>query len=248
MIVNQGTFQSTVFHSAVLNVTSSFYAQISNITDYFSLKEINVDLAKKNADLQHRVSNLEDFIAQKNYQAMLSEDTIVKIVPAKVINQTVDKLNNYLIINKGAKDGITKDMGVINNDGVVGVVQSVSKNYSVVISVLHSQQKISGKFKKSGYLCTVFWNGNSPYTGSVINIPEHITATVGDTIVTSGFSAIFPENIMIGTVKNVSLNTSTAWNDLAISYATDFMSIRYVSVVISANFEELLNLENSLQQ
>jgi len=248
MIINQGTFQSSAFHSATVSVTSAFYTEISNITDYFSLNADNKNLAAKNAELQRKVSNLEDFIARKNYEATLYEDTIIKVVPAKVVSHTVDKINNYMIINKGAKDGITENMGVINTEGVVGVVQSVSENYAVVISVLSSKLKISGKFKKTGYLCSVFWDGVSPYTGSVINIPEHITAAVGDTIVTSGYSSIFPEGVMIGTVKKVSLNPSTAWNDLTIAYATNFMSIRYVNVIVNSHFEELLNLEKTLKK
>lgn len=248
MIINQGTFQSSAFHRTAISVTSTFYTQISNLTEYLSLKEDNDNLAYKNSELQRKLSNLEDFIARKNYETTLYEDTIIKIIPAKIVNQTIDKINNYLIINKGAKDGITENMGVISSQGVVGVVQSVSENYSVVISILSSKQKISGKLKKENYLCSVFWNGNSPHTGSVKDIPEHITVAVGDTIVTSGYSSIFPEGIMIGTVKNVSLNASTAWNDLSIEYATTFMSMRYVSVIVSSHFEELLNIENLLQQ
>jgi rod shape-determining protein MreC len=248
IIVNHGVFQKSVFQNIVLEATSIFYVKISNVTDYFSLKEINEDLAQKNAYLQHRISNLEDFIAEKNYQSAISGDTIVKIIPAKVINQTVDKINNYMIINKGRNDGIKENMGVTNTDGVVGVVQSVSANYAVVISILNSKQKISGRFKKTGYLCSVFWDGNSPYTGSVINIPEHITAAVGDTILTSGYSSIFPEGIMIGTVKKVSLNTSTAWNDLEIKYAIDFMSIRYVNVIVGAYHNELFDIQKNILQ
>jgi len=248
MIINQGTFQSSVFHSATLNITSAFYKQIGNITDYFSLNADNKDLAEKNAELQRKVSNLEDYIERKNYEKTLYADTIIKIIPAKVVTQTIDKINNYLIINKGKKDGITENMGVINTDGVVGVVQSVSENYAVVISVLSSKLKISGKLKNASYLCSVFWNGISPYTGSVINIPEHITAEVGDTILTSGYSSVFPENIMIGTVKKISLNKSTAWNDLTIEYATNFISIRYVSVIVNSHFNELLNIEKTIEQ
>jgi rod shape-determining protein MreC len=238
IIVNHGVIQKSVVQNSVSNFTSFLYARISNVTDYFSLKDINEDLAKKNADLQRRVSNLEDIISRENYQSTLYEDTIAKIIPAKVINQSIDKINNYLIINKGKKDGVAEGMGVINTEGVVGVVQSVSSNYAVVISILSSKLKISGKFKKSGYLCSVFWNGKSPYTGNVSDIPEHITATAGDTILTSGYSSIFPENIMIGKVKVVSLNASTAWNDLEIEYATDFMSILYVNVSVGARQNE----------
>jgi len=243
MIVNHGTFQKSIFQNTILDVTSVFYEQISSVTDYFSLKNVNDDLAKKNADLQRRVNNLEDFISRKGYEATLYEDTIIKIIPAKVINQTVDKINNCLIINKGLNDGVRENMGVINTEGVVGVVQSVSSNYAVVISILSSKLKISGKFKKSGYLCSVSWDGNSPYTGSVIDIPEHIMVEIGDTIITSGYSSIFPENIVIGTVKSVSPNPSTAWNDLKINYATDFMAIRYVNVIVGAYNDELLELD-----
>ena len=247
MIINQGTFQNSVFHNATTSVASVFYTQISNMSDYFSLNRDNQNLAEKNAELMRKTANLEDFIARKNYEQTLYEDTILKVIPAKVVNHTIDKINNYLIINKGRKDGITENMGVITTEGIVGVVKSVSENYSVVISILSSKLKISGKFKKTGYLCSVSWNGISPYTGSASNIPEHIPTAVGDTIVTSGYSSIFPENIMIGKVKKVSLNPSTAWNDLDIEYATNFMSIRYVSVIVNSHFEELLNLERTLE-
>ena len=248
MIINMGTFQSSIFQRTVLNITSVFYEKIDNVTNYFSLKKINEDLSEKNSILQQRVSNLEDFIARKNYESTLYEDTIVKIMPAKVVNQTIDKINNYLIINKGIKDGVQENMGIISTEGVVGVVQSVSTNYAEVISILNSKLNISGKLKKSGYLCSVFWSGNSPYTGSVINIPEHITVEVGDTVVTSGYSSIFPENIVIGTVKSVSLNPSTAWNDLQIKYAVDFTTLHYVNIVVGSHFDELLNIEKSLKQ
>jgi len=248
MIINQGTFQNSIFHNATTNVASVFYTQISNITDYFSLNRENKNLAEKNAELQRKVSSLEDFITRKNYESTLYEDTILKIIPAKVVNHTIDKINNYLIINKGAKDGVTENMGVITAEGVVGIIKSVSENYSVVISILSSTLKISGKLKKTDHLCSVYWDGISPYRGRASNIPEHIPTAVGDTIVTSGYSSIFPENIMIGTVKEVSLNPSTAWNDLDIEYATNFMSIRYVGVIVNSHFEELFNLEKSLEQ
>jgi len=248
MIINQGTFQSSIFHNITLNVTSVFYKQIDNIADYFSLDADNRDLVEKNTELQRKISNLENFISKKNYEMTFYEDTVIKIIPAKVVTQTVDKINNYLIINKGAKDGIKENMGVINTEGVVGVVESVSENYAVVISVLSSKLKISSKLKRANYICSVFWDGISPKTGSVIKIPEHITAAVGDTIITSGYSSIFPENIMIGTVKKISLNPSTAWNDLTIEYTTDFMSIRYVNVIVNPHFEELLDIEKHLNK
>ncbi|MDR0829708.1 MAG: rod shape-determining protein MreC [Prevotellaceae bacterium] len=242
VIVNHSVFQKSFFAKTMINVSSAFYAEVNNAAAYFALKGKNDDLAQKNAILEEKINTLENFIERKNYETLLAQDSEFEVLPAKIVSKSVDKINNYLIINKGQKDGIIKNMGVVNADGVVGVVETVSENYSVVLSMLSSDLNVSGKFKKNNYLCSVFWNGFSANRGSASNIPEHCQAAVGDTIVTSGFSSIFPPNIMIGVVKKVSRNAKTAWNDLEIDYSTNFVTVSYVNVMIGKNHDELQKL------
>ncbi|MDR1543976.1 MAG: rod shape-determining protein MreC [Prevotellaceae bacterium] len=247
LIANQSVFQKSLFAKSVIEVTASFYNTTNNITQYFWLKNDNKKLSAENAELQRKVKVLEKFIAQKNYENTLDGDSVLIIIPVKIVYKTVDKINNYMIINKGRKDGIRKDMSVVSANSVVGVVQTVSDNYAVVISVLSQKLKISGKLQKADYLCSIFWNGQSPRKCNIENIPDHVAAAVGDTIVTSGYSSIFPENVVVGTIKKITLNPSTAWNNIEIEYATDFMTVSFVNVVANARHNELNSLQQSLE-
>jgi rod shape-determining protein MreC len=246
-VVNQSVFQKSFFAKTMINATAAFYEQTNNAAAYFLLRKKNDNLSAENAALKEKINALENFIESKNYENLLPQDSAFKILPAKIVSKSVDKINNYLIINKGKKDGVIENMGVVNFRGVVGIVQTVSENYSVALSLLSADLNISGKFKKNNYLCSVFWNGLSAKKGSAQNIPEHCQAAVGDTIITSGFSSIFPENIMIGVVKKVSRNPKTAWNDLEIDYSTDFVTANYVNVLVGKNHDELMKLTEVMQ-
>ncbi|MDR2684700.1 MAG: rod shape-determining protein MreC, partial [Prevotellaceae bacterium] len=190
-IVKNGVFQQSCFANAFITVSAVLYDGFDEITEYFLLKNTNTKLVEKNAFLEKKVINLENFILQKNYENSLKNDSDFEVLHAKVVEQTVDKVNNHLIINKGRKDGVMANMGVIGAEGVVGVVQKVTENYSVVVSALSTSLKISGKFKKNNYQCSVSWSGSSPGDGIIYNIPNHIPAQKGDIIITSGNSSIF---------------------------------------------------------
>lgn len=249
LIIYNNNFQRSVVAQQTLQFTSNWHSTVNNITDYFSLSHTNKDLSAQNALLQQQVITLES--ALESYQLStdstpLPIDTLIRIIPAKVVYSTTNLLHNYLVINLGSKAGIAPNMGVIDSHGVVGVVQNVSDHFSVIISALSTKLQISGKLKKQQHLCPVYWDGFSPYRGKVDNIPTHVTAELGDSIVTSGYSAIFPENILIGVITKIDNNTITAWNNLEIKYAVDFSSVNFVNVIAYKHQKEQQQIEAEL--
>lgn len=248
IIFNGSVFQKSFFSRLSTETASFFYSKTNNIFDYFHLRDVNESLSEQNTFLQQKIKHLESLIEQDSISSNVPSDTLLRFIPAKIVSKSVDKINNYLIIDKGKKDGISEEMGVISSNGVVGVVQNVSDNFAVVISVLSTKLKISGKLQNSNYLCSVIWNGFSPFSGMVYNIPEHIKAKIDDKIVTSGYSSIFPENMEIGTIKKITLNATTAWNDYKIQYSTNFMTVSYVSVVAFSQKDELSQIKKTISE
>jgi rod shape-determining protein MreC len=243
MIANKSVFQKSFLTKLSMESTAFLHSKINGIDGYFRLKSINEQLSEKNAYLMERIDCLENIIENDSLSKNMPDASLMSYIPAKIVNKSIDRINNYFIIDKGSQDGVKDEMGVISNNGVMGVVKTTSDNYSIVLSILSDKLKISGKIQNSNYLCTIVWDGYSPFTGKVFNIPEHIRAKIGDKIVTSGYSAIFPENIEIGTIEKITLNPTTAWNDYKIKYVTDFMSVNYVYVINFKHQAELNAIE-----
>ena len=178
-------------------ISGSFFKTKTNFTDYFSLKEENKLMLEHNAML---MSELYKINADTNFVCdSLSRD--FNFIPANVINNSVNNVNNYLLIDKGRKDGLKKDMGVICEKGVVGKIVNVTENYASVMSMLHSYSVISARFTDNQHIANVSW-GNTDYRyGTVSDIPLHLHLNNGDTLVTSGFSNIYPSDIMVGTIE-----------------------------------------------
>jgi rod shape-determining protein MreC len=249
MIIRGGQFQKAAFMSGNVVVGTRVYSMVSSLTDYVSLKYTNTALAQENANLQQQLVTLQSQLDKIHADSLQQPiDTPLLVIPAKVIYSTTNQLHNIIIIDKGSAHGISSGMGVIDCHGVVGVVRSVSENCAAIISALSIKLQISGKFKGNNYLCSVSWDGCSPRTGVVLGIPLHVIPAVGDTILTSGHSAIFPENIPIGIVKSITENSATAWCDLSVRYSAEFASLTFVNVIAYKNQQELLSLQKSMEE
>ena len=161
-----------------------------------------------------------------------------------MINNSVNFKNNYITLNKGRKDGIEINMGVISKEGIVGRVVSVSSNFSLVKSLLSKNYKVSIQFTKQKTYGSLVWNRNSEeFIGKLETIPRHLKTFVGDTIVTSGYNAVFPEGIMVGTVKDAIISDHQTWYDITIDLSTNFKNLYYVYVVKDPNNPERKSLE-----
>jgi len=147
----------------------------------------------------------------------------------------------------GKNHGVTKDMGVIANGSVVGKTRYVSDNYTVVTSLLHTESMVSATIKNKVEICTAQWDGLDPYKVDLLYVPRHYLLSVGDTVVTNGYTDIFPENIMIGTIESVTLSEDAPFYDIKVALATDFYRVAFVEVAESIDRPEIDSLQNLAQ-
>ena len=248
LVVNKNDLQRSVAFRYATTLSAWTYGVANSVTDYFGLGEINKQLAEENARLYGEIADYRLQIAGGGLQVADSVKTqsAENYLSAKVVYNSVYDLQNYIIIDKGSEQGVEEDMGVFAPQGVVGVVQRVSKNYSVVLPIINPEQVISAKIKGGNQLGSIKWDGKSPMKAKLYEIPNHVNVVAGDTIVTSGFSAIFPDGMMIGVVDKATVVESTMYCDIDVALSVDFQSLSYVTVVAFENQKELLNLQKSL--
>ena len=201
----------------------------SKITDYFHLKKANSDLIQENQQLLDR---LNAFLALHDTSTLpVMKKTGYDFIPAKVVGNSMYLNKNTMLLNKGKNDNIQKDMGVIAPTGLVGIVAEVSDNYAVVLSLLNKVSLISAKILPRNYTGTIYWEGTNTHTVLMRDLPTHIYINKGDTIVTSGFSSIFPEGIMIGTVYDYEILPGKVNYKVTVELSTMFASLQWVYVV-----------------
>ncbi len=171
-----------------------------------------------------------------------------EILKAYVIKNSLTRTDNYITLNKGSKDGIGTEMGVVNGEGVVGIVYKTSPHYSVVISLLNSKSSISCKIAGSDYFGYLKWEGNNSRYAYLKDLPRHAEFNLGDTVVTSGFSSVFPEGIMVGTVDDMSDSNDGLSYLLKVKLATDFGKLSDVRVIARKGQQEQQELQNKAEQ
>lgn len=223
-------------------ITGSLFSAYTALEDYFFLQEENRLLLEENTRLHHALSQPSEI-----YDSLYSGDSLYEYIPAAVVSNTSRNRNNYIMINKGRKDGVEKEMGLISTRGVAGIIVEVSANYATALSMLHSNARVSARLKKNGQMVTVVWDGQDYRRGRVEDIPSHIFPEEGDSVITSGFSFVYPRDIMIGTIGS-SVERAGNFNIAELIFSTDFNGLHhvYVSKILAA--EELdsiqMNLEN----
>lgn len=249
MYISNTYYQKAVMIRATNNIAGKMFHFRSGISQYFSLSAVNEQLAQENADLRNRMP--ESFIATDN-KVFVKNDTLYRqeyqYLIAKVIDNTTNRSANYLTIDKGRKHGIHKDMAVTGPGGVVGIVTEVSDNFSSVMSVLHAKSKISAKLKAGNYVGTIVWTGGNATVAKLKDIPVHVKMKIGDTVMTSGYSMIFPEGIPVGTVKYYKSYKDNDFYDIDVKLSTDFNNIRFVYVINNLLKDELEELQKTTQQ
>ncbi len=243
LIVNNTNYQRSVILSSANKVTGRILTISNNITQYFRLKKANEILSTENASLRSQLKN--SFIITDN-KIYTVNDTLYRqqyeYISAKVINNSVNRRNNYFTLNKGSLQGVTKDMAVIAPNGVIGIVTAVSQNFSTVISVLHEKSRIVSKLKKNDYPGTLIWDGHNCDYATLTDIPTHVEVKIGDTVVTGSYSNLFPENILIGMVTEVDNKKGEDFINIKIKFFIDYRNVTWVYVVKNLMKEELDNL------
>ncbi len=248
IIIQNNNFQRTTFINSTNAIAAKVNTAVSAVTEYINLRTTNDALSRENAALK---TLLPDVFYIDSALQHISTDTILRqqyrFMTVKVINNSTNRRNNYLTLNKGSRQGITPEMGVICSDGVVGIVKDVSEHYSSVISFLHKDSRISARIRKSGYIGSMVWDGFDDTHGMLKDIAKHVKVSKGDTIMTSSFSAIFPEGIMIGVVDNVESKGGNNFLDISVKLSTPFGKLSYVYVVSNMLREEQKALEEPLK-
>ena len=267
-VIRGNKYQQIAASGAANAVTGSIQLMTDNVTSYFRLRSDNAQLLEENARLNAEILqllNAQDSANQTNetltrdYRVggksdasqsqngsdaiYISSDLDYTFIPARVIAFSDDRHHNYLTLNKGRRDGITPDMGVIGKDGIVGVVQSVSTHFAVVAPVIHEGIFISSRIQKNDYMATLHWHMPDIRFASLEDVARHVDVKVGDTIVTSGMSAIFPAGMPVGVVTDVTLGEGNSYYDIDVRLATDFHSLRTVQILQYAHRNELDSIQ-----
>lgn len=249
LLFSNGSYNQSVWFTSANALSSGIYQASNGVTGYFNLRSINKSLQESNAQLENEVLNLRMQLSQ--YESLLSDtnDSIgatkrFDYVLATVINNDIRHPRNYFTIDKGAKDGIVAGMGVVDQNGIVGIVNVVGENTSRIISLLNSTQRYSVKLKDSPFVGSLVWKGNDPSIAYVEEIPRHASFAVGDTVVTSGYSTTFPSNLPVGVVMSRVKAPDDNFYILKIRLASQFKTLSTVRVIKDFFKEELDSLKN----
>ncbi|NJN41620.1 MAG: rod shape-determining protein MreC [Flammeovirgaceae bacterium] len=242
MIIQNNQYQSVKYFNTSNQIAANLVSISQGVRDYFWLKKVNEDLAAENTFLrtelerQNRILQGGDSVDQKAIDQF-------DFVHAKVINNSVSRFKNYITINQGLRSGIEPGMAVISTKGVVGKVKSVSEHYAVLISLLNVDEYISSAVKRTNNFGTIHWNGTDPEYADLLYIPRHVKLAIQDSVVTSGYNAIFPPDILVGIVEEVSLREDAPFFEIKVKLAQDFHRLAYVKVIRSKLKPEVDSLE-----
>lgn len=248
MLFNSNGYQSSVVFTLANEVTGRVLEIGNQVNDYFALRDTNKDLIQRNTKLEQKVAYLEKELRQHINDSTAYEslsrlaDSAYLDFPAMVIGNSLHHPDNYITLDKGERSGIKSEMGVVGTKGVVGIVYKVTGSYSLVISLLNSKSNLSCKIAGSDYFGYLKWEGGDSRYAYLKDLPRHAEFNLGDSVVTSGYSTVFPEGVMVGTVDDMADSNDGLSYLLKIKLATDFGSISQVRVIARRGLEELKDL------
>lgn len=246
-------YQSSIYFSSANWVCGTLYEMSNDVTQYFHLRAVNDTLTDRNIELEREVSALraalfevtrDSDMVDSVSRAALADFTKIK---AHVVNNTLNRSDNFITIDRGSSDSVRAEMGVICGKGVVGIVGKTASHHSLVISLLNSKSNISCKIKNREYFGYLRWDGRDIRYTYLQDMPRHAECRKGDTIVTSGYSSIFPEGILVGTVEDITDSHDGLSYLLKIKLATDFGRLNDVRVIARRGMEEQKDLEKTIQ-
>jgi len=239
LVVQNSNYNRAKFFNSTNTVVGSILEISSNVNNFINLSSTNKQLSAENARLRAQLNTLKDQLIKPS---AIDTSERFSFINANIINNNVFFLNNTLTINAGAKNGIKQGMGVIGNGGIVGKVKRVGEKYSTVVSLLDIDVNVSAEIINKINLCTVQWDGKSPMFAKILYVPRHYNLAIGDTVVTSGFNAIYPQGITIGTISKIDLSQDASFYDAEIKLINDFTSISHVEVIVNKDLPQIDSL------
>ena len=246
-------YQGSVFFTSANRVAGKIYEWVGSIHSYFYLKETNEVLLDRNVYLERKVEALAHELAalRKDSMQVNANDSSLsgfQIVKARVINNTLNRLDNYMTLDKGTVDGVRNDMGVVGSEGIVGIVYRTSPHYSLVISVLNRKSNINCKVQDTDYFGYLKWEGGDSRYAYVKDLPRYAEIAVGDTVVTNGYSSVFPAGVMVGRIVDISDSEDGLSYLLRVELATDFGRVNDVRLIAAQSQKERNELEKSVEE
>ena len=247
LVVTRNNYHNSRMIVGVRGITRIVDEKISNTRNYLRLRSINSDLAIENSTLKNSMGKLTEkqtLLFSQVYDTLFHQQ--YEYTPANLVNNSVNRQKNFFTLSKGKKQGVDAGMAVISSDGVAGMIVGSSDNYSVGMSLLNLDFRLSSRIKSNGYFGSLNWDGRD-YRYAVLNeIPQHVNIAIGDTVETTGYSAIFPAGIMVGVISDFEKSGSDFYR-IRVSLATNFRRIQYVSVIRNLKKSEQQQLEKQYQ-
>ena len=240
------TIQSHDYHkSKFINsanfVSGNIYNATNGISQYFDLKRQNDLLNEENTALKAKLVNSSDTL-QSAYLDSITFNSYYKFTPARVIKNSYSSSHNMLLLNKGSRDSVKEDLGVITAQGILGVIDNFSSKYATVISILNTNSKISAQLKRTNHYGSLNWDGKSPEITQLLDVPVKANVQIGDTIMTSGISAIFPKGILIGTIDGFKKDAAENFYEIDVRLFNDMTNIEHVSIIENKDKSQINNL------
>lgn len=255
LLFQTNPYQRSVYFGSSNKMVAKVYEVSDAITGYFELRKVNETLLSRNGELELENLALRRQLQQYSYAAaadsLATADAMLQnynFVIARVINNSVSRLDNYITLDKGSADGIAPEMAVVNSDGIVGIVNVVNEHNAVAISVLNTKLRVSCKVKGTDCFGSLVWDGRNPQYAILEEMPRHVEFQPGDTIVTSGFSAVFPDGIMVGTIHDYAKQKDDNFYAMQVKLSTDFGRLGAVRVISNSNQDVQQKLEQEARQ
>lgn len=254
MIVKNQDYQKSVFLSSSNSLVSGMYEWSNSVVEFLKLRTANDNLSEENTALKNQIVNLKNQLStltpetHDSVHFRIPPEMEYQFISAKVINLTTNKLQNYITINKGSIDGVKSDMGVISDEGVVGIVKTVSNRFAVVIPIINPKIQISCKFKRSNFSGLLLWQGEDYRYANLTDIARHVELTLGDTLITSGLVAsTFPEGIPVGIIEDFNIKESDSYYNIKVKLAVNFRTLSHVKIINYKNYNEQKDLEKKAE-
>lgn len=254
LIISFNNYQNAVVFTSANNIAGNLHSVITDIDSYFRLKSDNTVLIEHNRQLLDKLEQTQSELKTLREKTVLAEHPLTRkknngfyYKTATVVNNTLNKTDNYITINKGTSDGIKSEMGVFSEKGVVGIVYQSSENYSIVIPLLNGKSKVNCRVKGSNSFCALQWDGNDTRYSYLVDLPRYTLFEKGDTVITSGFSSIFPADIPVGRIHNIEESEDGLFYRAKVELFVDFSSVNNVFVVGNDGKDEQEQLEQNRQ-
>ncbi len=244
LIYQSHKYQEVKFLNTSSNLSGKVVGFANSFYTFINLGNTNRELSEENIRLKKMIQYQNTYPVDSALPKQ-SETYGFEYIPAKIVNNSISKSINYITLNKGSKDGIQKGWGVVSSNGVVGIVTNVSENFSLVMSVLSVKMLVSVRHKNTNALGNLSWDGKSPTLLQIQNISKTLPVKKNDTIVTAGFSSIFPPDIIVGKVKRFSPDESSSFYEMDIEPTNAINRLSYVYVVKNSKNKEIDALESN---